>query len=110
MIICFVLLFFLTTLSGIVVKTILDDRREVRTELIRQQVQVLLQDALRRAESLRKVDSAFSGETVELQSPPPATPGLYILTSVYNEDKKVFGIEVRFQDRIGKTVVARNSD
>lgn len=106
-IICLVLIVFLATLSGIVIKTVLDDRREARTESIRQQVQFLLQDGLHRSEMLRKAQSGFSGETVEIPSEHPAIPGSYVLTSVYDEDRNTFRVDVRFQDRAGNTIVAR---
>lgn len=107
MIICLVLIVFLATLSGIVIKTVLDDRREARTESIRQQVQFFLQDGLHRAEMLRKAQPDFLGETVEISSDHPAIPGSYVLTSVYDEDRNTFRIGIQFQDRVGNTIVAR---
>ncbi len=106
-IICLVLIVFLATLSGVVIKTVLDDRREARTESIRRQVQLLLQDGLARAEMLRNASPAFSGDTIEIPSEPPAMAGLYVLTNVYDEDRKAFRIDVRFRDQAGNTIVAR---
>lgn len=108
--ICLVLIVFFATLSGIVIKTVLDDRREARTESIRQQVRFLLQDGLHRAETLRDADPDFSGDAVEIPSEHPAIPGVYTLTSVYDGDRKAFRIDVKFQDRVGSTIIARKFD
>lgn len=107
MILCLVLIVFLTALSGIVIKTVLDDRRESRTEMLRQQARLLLQDGLHRAEMRRKAEPEFSGETLEIPSESSTNTGTYILTSVYDGDDQAFRIDVRFRDRVGNIIVTR---
>lgn len=110
MIICLVLLVFLGTLSGIVIKTVLNDRGEARMELIRNQARIFLEDGLHRAEILRKADANFSGETLELFACQTNPPGSFRLTSVYKEDKNAFDIEVLFLDENKKTILARRNE
>jgi Tfp pilus assembly protein PilX len=108
LIICLVLLVFLGTLSSVVIKTVLDDRREARTELFRQQVRILQQDGLRRAEIRRQTEPDFAGETIELKA--ADNPGVFRLKSIYNEETKTFGVETVFQDKAGKTVFAQKTE
>ncbi|GHT40216.1 hypothetical protein FACS189443_0240 [Planctomycetales bacterium] len=109
LLICLVLIVFLGTLSGIVIKTVLDDRREARTELIQQQARILQRDGLRRAEVRQQTEPDFSGETIELNAA-TNSPGLFRLTTVYNGETKTFGIEVVFQNKAGKTVFAQKTE
>lgn len=104
---CLVLIVFLGTLSGIVVKTVLADRRETRMELVRRQAQMLLRDGLDRAETGRKIDPEFSGETLEPIAWPALPSGYFRLTSVYNEEKKAFDVVVLFLDTNGKTLLEK---
>jgi hypothetical protein len=107
LLICLVLLVFLGTLSGTEFKTVLADRREARTELIRQQVRMLQQDGLRRAELRRQIEPEFSGETIELKG---KSGGVFRLKTVYNAEKKTFGVEAVFQSETGKTVYAQETE
>lgn len=110
MIVCLVLLVFLGTLSGVVIKTVLDDRREARTELIRQQIQILLTDGQDRANRQRRLVADFSGETLEFQAKKTNPPGVFRIKSVFNDERKTFDLEVAFLDENEKTIIARKSE
>lgn len=107
LIVCIVLLTVLATLTGLLVKNVLDDRRETRLELIKSQVQILMQDGQHRAELQREAKPEFSGETLKIKSEKTNPAGTIRLTSLYNEETKTFDVNADFIDRNDKVLIVK---
>jgi len=106
LLIALVLLAFIGAIASITLPQLLRDRQDIRMELVRQQTQWLLDDALRRAEAKRRSDSEFSGDTVSLGSGSLGSghqpfEGSFQVTTTYNNDR--FHAEVEYSDSKGKT-------
>ena len=102
LIIVLVLLAFIGVIASLTLPQILRDRQTVRMELVRQQVQYLLDDAFRRAEAQRQSDSEFSGGTFVLGSDHQPFDGTFQVATNYQDDR--LNVEVEYRNGKGKVL------
>ena len=102
LIIALVLLAVIATVSSMVLMQILRDRQEFRTELIRRQVSLLSDDALRNAEAQRKADPDFSGDTITFGPEQQPFNGTFRVTTQYKDDH--FVAEVEYSGEKGRII------
>jgi len=93
LIIAMVLLAVVGIVAATALTQILRNRQQTRTDLIRQQADLLIEDALRNAEGRRAADSEFSGETITLGPDQQPFHGTFRITTRYQDDRFVAEIE-----------------
>jgi len=109
LIIALALLAIIAVIASTALTQILRNRQEAQKNLIRQQAELLLHDALRNAEMQRadvqcRDDSEFSGETFTLTSEQQPLGGEFQVTTQYEETG--FAAEVEYRNKQG-TVIGR---
>ena len=97
LIIALVLLAVIAIIASTALTQIVRNRQEVQRNLIRQQADLLLRDALRTAEVQRQTDIEFSGETITLPSEQQPFGGTYQVTTQYQNDRFTADVEYRNQ-------------
>jgi len=102
LIIAIVLLAVLGIVAGMTLPQIIRDRQESRMDLLRAQSRLLLDDALRSAETKREADPEFFGETLTLTPDQQPFAGTFQVTTLYENDAFV-GI-VEYYDKNGKRI------
>jgi len=100
LIIALVLLAVIATVSSMVLMQILRDRQEARTDLIRRQVGLLSDDALRSAKLQREDNPEFFGETITLGPDQQPFGGTFRVTTQYKDDH--FTAEVEYSNKKGE--------
>ncbi len=98
LIIAIVVLALLGIVASTALPQLLRDRQESRKELLKQQTERLLDDALRKAETQRKTDTAFVGETITLGPDQQPFPGTFRLTTRFETEKNAFAAEAEFRN------------
>jgi type II secretory pathway component PulK len=93
LIITMVLLAIIGVVAATALAQILRNRQQTRTDLIRQQADLLIDDVLRNAEIRRKSDTEFSGETITLGPDQQPFHGTFRITTRYQDDRFVAEIE-----------------
>lgn len=99
-----VLLAFIGIITSTLVPQMLHDRQDARMELVRRQARQLSSDAIRNAETQRRSNSGFSGETLTLGPNEQPFPGTFRLTTKYENDR--FNAEVEYRDENEKLLYA----
>jgi type II secretory pathway component PulJ len=100
--IALVLLAVIAAVSSLVLVQILRDRQEARVELIRRQVNLLSEDALRHAEAQREVNPDFSGETVTFGPDQQPFGGTFKAATQYKDGH--FVADVEYSGENGKII------
>ena len=95
LVIALVLLAIIAVIASTALTQIIRNRQETQRNLVRQQADLLLHDALRNAKVQREADSEFSGETITLGPEQQPFGGTYRVTTQYQNDRFTADVEYR---------------